>query len=47
MKDLAMDVCALYDERGYTIMEIVEELEISENLVVEILTNYSETFGVV
>ena len=47
MKDLAMEVVELYDERGYTIMEIVKELELSEDLVLQILNEFSETFGVV
>ena len=47
MKDLVMDVCELYDDQGLTIMEIVNKLNISEAMVMEILSNYSETFGMV
>lgn len=47
MKDLAMEVVELYDERGLTIMEIVKELDLSEDLVLQILNEFSETFGVV
>ena len=46
MKDLAMEVVELYDEQGYTIMEIVKELELSEEMVMEILSNFSESFNV-
>ena len=46
MKDLAMEVVELYDEQGYTIMEIVKELELSEEMVMEVLSNFSESFNV-
>ncbi len=47
MKELAMDVCEAYDSEGLTIMEIVERFELSEEMVFEILSNFSESFGVV
>ena len=47
MKDLAMEVVELYDEQGLTIMEIVKELNLSEEMVMEILSNFSESFNVV
>jgi hypothetical protein len=47
MKDLAMEVVELYDERGYTIMQIVRELELSEDLVLQILNDFSDSFNVV
>ena len=45
MKELVIEVCELYDERGMTIMEIVGFTGLSENEVLEILSNYSETFA--
>jgi len=47
MKELVMDVCELYDDQGLTIMEIVNKMNISEAMVMEILSNYSDTFGMV
>lgn len=47
LKELAMEVVELYDERGYTIMEIVKELELSEDLVLQILNDFSDSFNVV
>ena len=47
MKELVIEVCELYDERGMTIMEIVNATGLSEEVVIEVLSNYSETFGVV
>ena len=45
MKDLAMEVVELYDEQGMTIMEIVNATGLSEEVVIEVLSNYSETFA--
>ena len=45
MKELVMEVCELYDERGMTIMEIVNATGLSEEVVIEVLSNYSETFA--
>jgi DNA-binding transcriptional regulator LsrR (DeoR family) len=47
MKELAMEICELYDMDGLTIMEIVNKLNVSEALVMEALENFSETFGIV
>ena len=45
MKELVIEVCELYDERGMTIMEIVNATGLSEEVVIEVLSNYSETFA--
>ena len=45
MKELVIEVCELYDEQGMTIMEIVNATGLSEEVVIEVLSNYSETFA--
>ena len=45
MKELVIEVCELYDEQGMTIMEIVNATGLSEEEVIEVLSNYSETFA--
>ena len=45
MKELVIEVCELYDEQGLTIMEIVNTTGLSEEEVIEVLSNYSETFA--
>ena len=45
IKDMVIEVCELYDEQGMTIMEIVNATGLSEEEVIEVLSNYSETFA--
>ena len=45
MKELVIEVCELYDERGMTIMEIVNATGLSEEVVIQVLSDYSETFA--
>ena len=45
MKELVIEVCELYDEQGMTIMEIVKQTGLSEEVVIQVLSDYSETFA--
>ena len=45
MKELVIEVCELYDEQGMTIMEIVNQTGLSEEVVIQVLSDYSETFA--
>ena len=45
MKELVIEVCELYDEQGLTIMEIVGHTGLTEEVVLQILSDYSETFA--
>ena len=45
MKELVIEVCELYDERGMTIMEIVNATGLSEEVVIQVLSDFSETFA--
>ena len=45
MKELVIEVCELYDEQGMTIMEIVKKTGLSEDEVITVLSDYSDTFA--
>lgn len=45
MKELVIEVCELYDEQGMTIMEIVNATGLSEEVVIQVLSDFSETFA--
>ena len=47
IKELVMDICEAYDYQGLTIVEIAQRFSMTEDAVIEVLSNYSETFGVV
>jgi len=47
MKELVMSICEAYDYEGLTIMELANRFEMTEAAIIEVLTNYSDTFGVV
>ncbi len=47
MKELVMEICEAYDYEGLTIMELANRFEMTEEAIIEVLTNYSDTFGVV
>ena len=44
MKELVIEVCELYDEQGMTIMEIVNATGLSEEVVIQILSDYSDKY---
>jgi Mor family transcriptional regulator len=47
MKELVMEICEAYDYEGLTIVELANRFEMTEEAIIEVLSNYSETFGVV
>ena len=47
MKELVMEICEAYDYDGLTILELAQRFEMTEDAIIEVLSNYSETFGVV
>ena len=47
MKELVMSICEAYDYEGLTIVELANRFEMTEEAIIEVLSNYSETFGVV
>ena len=47
LKELVIDICEAYDYQGLTIVEIAQRFEMTEDAIIEVLSNYSETFGVV
>jgi hypothetical protein len=47
VKELVTDICEAYDYEGLTIVEVAQRFEMTEDAVIEVLTNYSDTFGMV
>ena len=47
IKELVIDICEAYDYQGLTIVELSNRFEMTEEAIIEVLSNYSETFGVV
>ena len=47
MKELVTEICEAYDTEGLTIVELANRFEMTEDAVIEVLSNYSDTFGVV
>lgn len=44
MKELVMEICEAYDYEGLTILEIANKYKMTEEAVIELLSNYSDTF---
>ncbi len=42
-----MTICEAYDYDGLTILELANRFEMTEEAIIEVLTNYSDTFGMV
>ena len=47
VKELVMTICEAYDYDGLTILELANRFEMTEAAIIEVLSNYSDTFGVV
>ena len=47
MKEIVMEICEAYDYDGLSIMELANRFEMTEAAILEVLTNYSDTFGMV
>ncbi len=47
IKQLVTEICEMYDYQGMTIVEIANYMEMTETEVIEVLSNYSDSFNVV
>ncbi len=47
MKALVTEICEMYDYQGMTFVEIANYMEMTETEVIEVLSNYSDSFNVV
>jgi len=45
LKELVIDICEAYDYEGLTIMELDNRFEMTEAAIIEVLSNYSDTFA--
>lgn len=45
LKELVTDICEAYDYQGLTIVELANRFEMTEEAIIEVLSNYSETFA--
>ena len=45
LKELVIDICEAYDYQGLTIVELANRFEMTEEAIIEVLSNYSETFA--
>ena len=45
LKEIVMDICEAYDYEGLTIMELANRFEMTEAAIIEVLSNYSDTFA--
>ena len=47
VKELVTEICEMYDYQGLTIAQIATYMEMPEDEVVQVLSDYSDTFGMV
>ena len=47
VKELVTEICEMYDSQGLTIAQIATYMEMPEDEIVQVLSNYSDTFGMV
>ncbi len=47
VKELVTEICEMYDYQGLTIAEIANYMEMTEDEIVQVLSDYSDTFGMV
>ena len=47
VKELVTEICEMYDYQGLTIAQIANYMEMPEDEIVQVLSNYSDTFGMV
>lgn len=46
MKELVIYICEAYDYEGLTIVEIANRFEMTEEVIIKILSDYSEWFSI-
>jgi len=47
VKEQVTEICEMYDYQGYNIAQIATYMEMTDDEVVQVLSNYSDTFGMV
>ena len=47
VKELVTEICEMYDYQGLTIAQIANYMEMPEDEIVQVLSDYSDTFGMV
>ena len=47
VKEQVTEICEMYDYQGYNIAQIATYMEMPEDEIVQVLSNYSDTFGMV
>lgn len=47
VKELVTEICEMYDYQGLTIAQIANYMEMTDEEVVQVLSDYSDTFGMV
>ena len=47
VKELVTEICEMYDYQGLTIAQIANYMEMTDEEVVQVLSDYSNTFGMV
>ena len=47
VKELVTEICEMYDYQGLSIAEIAKAMDMTDDEVVQVLSNYSDTFGMV
>ena len=45
LKNLVTEICEMYDYQGMTIREIANYMEMTEDEVVQVLSDYSDSFN--
>lgn len=47
VKELVTEICEMYDYQGLSIAQIANYMEMTDDEVVQVLSDYSDTFGMV
>ena len=47
VKEQVTEICEMYDYQGLSITEIAKAMEMTDDEVVQVLSDYSDTFGMV
>jgi hypothetical protein len=47
VKELVTEICEMYDYQGLSIAQIANYMEMTDAEVVQVLSDYSSTFGMV
>ena len=46
IKNLVIEICEMYDYRGMTITEIARAMDMSEDEIYQVVSDYSESFNI-